>query len=702
MSNEHRSGWRDVAVSEVRYRDVIGSVLALASLAVAQPVLDLLSRNAEFFTARQAPTGDIVLLGVLVAVVLPASLAVAVLGLFRVAPGVGLAAHGMITGLLMAALVAQVVERVPGMPPAAGLVVAVVGGLAAIVAFTRATALRTMLRWGSILPVLVVGLFLATSPATRQWGASGEATGAERRIGNPVPVVVVVFDELPVASLMTPDGDVDMKRFPNFDRLRGRFTWFRNATTRYSHTSQIMPSVLSGEPWNPDGDPVLEDYPDNLFTLLGDRYDVVAHEEVTWLCPPEVCQASANHFPERFAGMLHDVAVVGQHVMLPDPWTGHLPPIDAGWGNFGGAEDVRDHLASEDREWTVEDPRVVFQPFLESLSHADMPALRYYHAMAPHHPFQFLPEGYRYPQELPIAAYDDGPATPDDAFYITQAHARHLLQVGYVDRMIGDLLDTLEAWPPYDDALVAVFADHGISFRAGHTLRTGRQGNQDAVAYVPLFVKAPGQREGRVDDRPAMITDLLPTVVDVLDIEPMWQLEGDSLLVPNPDLQRSRLLSSRGQVLHMPSDGSGIQPSLDEQAARFGPGGDWEEVYNIGPYARLHGSSAAEWMSQQPETVDVQIDHEEAYRSVDTSGDSLPALLNGRVRGDTVPEGTWLAVALNGRVASTTVVHQREAGGGYFSAMIPPSAFVDGDNGLALYRIEEVSDGTVALHPLRE
>ncbi|MPZ88542.1 MAG: sulfatase-like hydrolase/transferase, partial [Nitriliruptorales bacterium] len=564
----------------------------------------------------------------------------------------------------------------------------------------RVTALRTVMRWGSILPVLVLVTFLATSPASRPLGEAREAVATAHRIANPVPVVVVVLDELPAASLLTPRGDIDAELFPNFDRLRRRFTWFRNTTTRYSHTTQIMPSVLSGKPWNPDGDPVVADYPDNLFTLLGDRYDTVAREEVTWLCPPSVCRAPAHDFPERFVGMLHDAAVVGQHVALPNAWTGHLPPVDAAWRNFRRAGGVWDR-SDEDRVWTAEDPRVEFRPFLESFSDAGTPVLRYYHAMAPHHPFQFLPEGYRYPQELPLPAYDDGAASPDDEFYIAQAHARHLLQVGYVDRMIGDLLDALEAWPLYDDALVAVLADHGISFRAGYTLRTGREGNKDAVAHVPLFVKTTGQREGRVDDRPAMISDLLPTVAGVLDVEPMWQLEGRSLFDPEPDPQRSRLLSSRGQVLHLPSDGSGLQPSLDEWLARFGPGGDWEQVYSIGPYADLRGGSVAERPEGETEVVDLQINHDEAYRSVDTSGESLPALLNGRVQGDAVPAGTWLAVALNGQVASTTMVHEREAGPGYFSAMIPPSAFVDGDNGLALYRIGEAPDGAVVLHPLR-
>lgn len=719
MTEGHGSGLRPgrlAVVADIRTRDVVGSVLLAGSLAVAQPVLDLLSRNVEFFVAQQAPAGDIVLLALLVAVVVPLLVALASVALIRVARPVGLVAHGAVIGLLGAAFAAQVLERLSSLPTAVLLSAACVVGLAAALAFYGVAPLQTMLRWGNVVPVLVLVLFLVVSPVSRQVLPTSQAAGTERRIGNPVPVVIMLFDELPVTSLMTADGELDAELFPNFARLLEDFTWFRNTTTRYDHTHKIVPSMLTGTPWEPDREPVVVSYPDNLFTLLGGDYDVMARELVSWLCPTEVCDPSDTDFRSRFGGLLSDVTIVGQHVVLPRPLTGRLPPIDGAWGDFGAgktpeadpatAETEGRQTEEEDEEEEKKPPGLSWGAFLESFKDSDRPLLRYYHIILPHYPFSRLPDGRTYPEEMPMPAYEEKlrPQTPGDDFYVLQAHQRHLLQAGAVDENVRELLDTLRGWPAYDDALVFVLADHGASFRMEQSLRTAREGNVEELAYVPLFVKAPGQTEGGIDDRPAMITDLMPTVADALDIDGMWAVEGTSLFEDAPDPQRQRPMHSlvEDRPITVQPDASDRDRALAEKVARFGPGGDWEEVYNIGPYARLHGSNAAEWMSRQPETVDVQIDHEEAYRSVDTSGDSLPALLNGRVRGDTVPEGTWLAVALNGRVASTTVVHQREAGGGYFSAMIPPSAFVDGDNGLALYRIEEVSDGTVALHPLRE
>ncbi len=45
----------------------------------------------------------------------------------------------------------------------------------------------------------------------------------------------------------------------------------------------------------------------------------------------------------------------------------------------------------------------------------------------------------------------------------------------------------------WDDSLVVLVADHGTSFRAGQPRKAITRTTADDVAYVPLFVKAPGQ-----------------------------------------------------------------------------------------------------------------------------------------------------------------------------------------------------------------
>lgn len=676
---------------------VLGSLLLAFDLAVARPVLDLLARNPEFFTARRAPALDVIVVAVGLALLAPAALAGVVLAVRRALPRAGAVLHLALLAALAAALAVQLLERVLSWPVAAAAGAAV--GVGVALAYHGASSVRAVVRWGSALPLLVIALFLAAAPLDAALGAPAAPGAGEVRVGEPAPVVVVVLDELPVTTLLDADGDIDASRFPGFARLAATSTWFRNAATPYDHTHRIIPALLTGRPWEEGRAPVAADHPDNLFTLLGDSHDVVARERVTWLCPPSVCPVPGDGLAVRLGGLASDVGVVASHVLLPEPLTASLPPLDGAWGGFAGGDDGEGSVTAAP-EGAGD---MSFAAFLDSFrGDAAQPLLRYYHLMAPHHPFRTLPDGSSYPQELPMPAYDRGPPDEDDEFYIAQAQQRHLLQTGAVDRLVSRLLDTLEAWPDYDDALVVVLGDHGVSFRAGQSLRLTRAGNVDEIAYVPLFVKAPGQRRGRVDERPALVTDLMATVVDALDLSGVAP-EGKSLLADATDPRRGRsLLSLLGSSHPLPADGADRARALDQQTRRFGRGRGWDPVWRHGPHRDLVGAAVADLERGPPVTADVtftDLDPSTPVGAPTAEGPSLPVLVDGRVRSDEVAAGDWLAVVVHGRVAATTLVHDREAGPSRFSAMVPPQAYAEGVVTPDLYRIAETGAG-VRLQPL--
>ena len=85
-----------------------------------------------------------------------------------------------------------------------------------------------------------------------------------------------------------------------------------------------------------------------------------------------------------------------------------------------------------------------------------------------------------------------------DTFLTRHNEQRYLLQLGFVDRLIGRLVRRLKAKGLYDDSLVVVTADHGISWRPGVTTRRlVSPASVDELTPVPLIVKRPGQRRGR-------------------------------------------------------------------------------------------------------------------------------------------------------------------------------------------------------------
>ena len=90
--------------------------------------------------------------------------------------------------------------------------------------------------------------------------------------------VVVVFDQLPLASLLTGAGDVDRALYPHFAALSDNATWFRNASAVSESTTVALPAIVTGNYPTPGQLPVAADYPANLFTLFGTRYRLHVHE----------------------------------------------------------------------------------------------------------------------------------------------------------------------------------------------------------------------------------------------------------------------------------------------------------------------------------------------------------------------------------------------------------------------------------------
>ena len=87
------------------------------------------------------------------------------------------------------------------------------------------------------MPVIVLAFFVFASPASGLIIAPDTALQEMSGVGNPIPVVIVVLDELPVQSLMDAEGNIDSTRYPGFDSLLDDFTWFRNTACMHRSTA---------------------------------------------------------------------------------------------------------------------------------------------------------------------------------------------------------------------------------------------------------------------------------------------------------------------------------------------------------------------------------------------------------------------------------------------------------------------------------
>jgi len=631
----------------LRLRIAALHLLVLWSFAVAQPLFNLLGDNGEFFAARGSTRWDVILFAFVVLFLPPALLAGLEALLSQPARTV---VHTGLIGGLVGLFVLQAI-RDASWPGWVLVVLAGLLGAAAALVYVRVQGARVVLTVLGPAPLLFLALFLLDSDASRLT-LSGTDTALAAGQRAKAPVVLVAFDELPLNSLLNADGRVDKARFPNFARLAAGSTWYANASTVAEGTTHAVPAILTGRYPKADELPVYANHRQNLFTLLGGAADLHVADDETHLCPPKLCPGLEGSFGGRMRGLAEDTGVVYLHQLLPDDLTDGIPSIANGWDNF--LRDASGHS----------DPGAVEPEFAESLHPSARPALWYVHFMLPHSPWSYLPSGQRYSiRQAPGWGSDE--VWTDNQAAVDQYWQRHLLQLGYADRVLGKVVARLRASGLYDRALVIVTADHGISFRAGEKRRPLSRSNLQDIAWVPLFVKLPHQRRGRVVRAPARTVDILPTIAVATDVTIPWHVDGRSLVGSRPTEQNVVLIKDGGKRFVVPVHEleAKREQALRRQLRLFGSGQSSTSLYAVGP-GRAQMNHSIEG-------------HPIAARLDPVARSSDPVQVSGRV-----PAGTRsIAVVVGKRIVAVA-----PAADGRFWALVPRGRLGSGNP--QIYRLE--------------
>lgn len=699
---------------------------ALSAFAFAQPLFDLLDDSADFFAVRGSSRWEIVIFALAVVILPPAVLILAEALAGLVSRALGQALHLVFVGGLVAVVAIQVLKRQTGFTSTEALLgLAVLAGAAAALLYARLAPIRSFLTVLSPAPLVFLVLFLLISPVSDLTLASG----AEVRLANVdarAPVVMVVFDEFPVTDLLTAEGEIDAARFPSFARLAGESTWFRNTTTVSAGTTRAVPAIMTGRYAQAGKPPVFAEHPRNIFTLLGGAYRMNVHEIATYLCPEQLCEGR-NREQAASASLAADVGIAYLHLVAPPRLEESLPPITSEWMNFGGGTEVTEDLIEEaaaaaaaaqttpfpetreltrreraerrlKREQQFYDPRGrSFTRFVDSINSGEgRPTLNFLHAGLPHLPWRYFPSGRQSAVSIVVR-----PGWHHQ-------YRRHVLQVGFVDRLLGDLFARLDETGLYDRALVVVTADHGISFRPGGAQRGTTRDNLQDLAFVPLFVKRPGQREGAAVDYHVQTVDILPTISDALGIRIPWEVDGRSAFT---DPHRTNVRMSHIYRLsdYRPPETSPYPPLLARQEAALARkielvgAGDWSSLFVSPAYRPLLGRPVASLPVNGTSSDRVELT-DDATRTLleryDPALPFVPSPLPGRISGDGARVGRNLAVAVNGRIAAVATTY-----GVYettrFSALAPESAFRRGQNEVEVYWLEGADAASARLVPLQ-
>jgi len=557
--------WRRVreACRESFWR-AIPLYLGLSTIAIAQPMLDLYGKNLPVFSSAKVSRYEISVFA-FIFVVFPVLVACLLEFIGRIIhPQLGLWIRRLILGIFGAIFLLTVLRQSGVGNPVLVFTAALLsgGGLVWLIASKKWA--KTFVAYLAFVAPLVTGVFVYntqdllfpnTLPNTLPI-ASTKSTNVGSS-GKP-PVVLIVIDEAPLFSLLDAEGEINKERFPHLAQLSEETTWHRNAIAVSNWTAQAVPAIFTSL-FPKQGDlPLSSVHPKNIFTALASTYPLNVYEPITSLCPSYLCKSvvpiGERWNTARFRNFMRDALVVFGHRILPESLRNNLPRIDEGWGGF--VENNSDESANNEvermsrlRAFGVLGP--VYQTNILSeltmqMTTATTPEAYIAHLLVPHRPWRGTPDERVYRVYSPDVPQD---MVPDDLDQRRTIYQRYLLQMGLLDTALGKMISDMKQANVWDDSLVILAADHGLTLETGTKVRKAVfESNEitDDLYRVPMFIKLPKQKSGGTTNCTVSVLDILPTVLSVTNIDTGWTFDGRDVSTNCPNDMNRKITSPSG------------------------------------------------------------------------------------------------------------------------------------------------------------
>jgi hypothetical protein len=642
----------------------------LFHLIIVQPLLQKLAENPEFLVAHAATPGDIFALIATLCLILPALLVLIEMIASVFGNTVLEVVHDSLIFSLFTILALLLIRNFHFFEGAPAIAIALLFGSGLIFIYRIPNA-RSSLTYLAPIMIVVPVLFLFNGSIQKLLSMDHVAAQSASKNAT-APVVMIVFDELPITSLMNKDRLLDRTFYPNFAGLLEDFTWYRNTTTVSAWTETAVPALLTGKYPRRGLLPTLSDHPENVFTLLSGSHELKVSESVTSLCPSQLNVLSRETSPTRMARiriLVLDLAAIYLQMIVPLPYAAQLPDVTTTWGDFWGSKQENE---------TKSDRSAYSETFIESTTSSEKPFFSFLHILLPHRPWRYLPEGIEY--------NDFREGRPNDKFWERDEWAarvavqRHLLQLAYTDRLLGELLRHLKQTGLYNSCLIVIVADHGISMWPGEEIRKARETTYQDVLFVPFFLKAPFQKKGAIIDRKLETVDVLPTIIKILGIKTSWKFDGSSATDTHLPERRTRtVFISNRLVTGLAHDIRDQNRTLNRKLSLFGNATSISALYDIGPFPELVNRETSELSLSQSDLI-VKLRGKAKFDNIKISSQTIPAYIAGEIKNsEDVVNELAIAIAINGKIRVVTkAFHSAEKL--RFSAIVPPSAFSNGKN----------------------
>ena len=631
--------------------------------------LILSQEEQKFFVFNYVTPSELILIVLLLCLIFPLIIALPVLALKKRTPAIFKTVFIILLAILISLLVLPGLLKHYTLAPIVITIITFLFSILIAVGYFRLPGLRVFFVF--LAPaILVIPIVFLSHSQIRKILFWKEPVVPHVNTRTTTPIIFVIFDEFPLTSLLNAQGYIDEKMYPNFARLAQTSDWYRNATTVSTQTPTAVPAIVTGSMPKPGSLPIARDYPRNLFTLFAESHELNAMGPTAALSPKQHTESQST--TKRWQSLLSDIWIVYLNIILPPEWTSFLPAATGAWGNFAGTG------SSSVSETT--NTKQEFESFLNSISSTHKPALYFLHINTPHSPWHYLPNGKSFSSWGLDGMFVRHENWPTEKSAATCAYQRHILQVGFVDSLIGNLHSKLIASGLYDKSLIVITADHGSSFRPGDMRRGITGTNYVDIIHVPLFIKEPFQKEGRLLDWNVETIDILPTIAEILHVQIPWKVDGIAVSNSEPKSRLRKTVLNMHRKTRMEFDSS-IKELNDAAALRIQRLGEgFPFMLPIDEDTQRWMNTSTQGLQNEQSGKKVAITDVDSFSNYDPSSSNIPLLVYGEVLFDQQSEHLKLGIGMNGKICAVTETFPATKSREAFGSLIPETCLAAGKN----------------------
>jgi hypothetical protein len=524
----------------------------------------------------------------------------------------------------------------------------------------------------------------------------------DRKFAKPINnqnLIIIIYDELPLSTILDRNGLIDEVKFPNFRAFANDATWFVNAQTVSSSSEVAVAAILSGLEREPGTSATFQNYPDNLFYIFREGFDAIDLQFATDLNPVHLPDEANKSWPwkraylKRLLEIAWDTSIIYGHIIQIDQFGVPIPPVNTRLNRF--FDQPKDHLGQADRGIRHHNK------FVDALDLVTPPVFAVYHNLYPHNTWHRLPSGLDYAVSqwssyISLIPSPRGRATlykeKPKVLHDLQAH---LFQSMHSDKLFGELISKLEEKKMYKNSLIIFVVDHGVSLWPGANPRMPTKEHWLDVYGIPLLVKLPNQTLGRVSFEDVTTLDIYPTILHSYGIEIGTALVGQSLLPAINDAEELNDVSSTPYK---------NCSTVKRKSRMFGAGLTLKDLYGFGRYRDYLERPISEFEIVAEPSLGINLYRPGRYEQLDLARVNTAIRMEGILTGLTkMSDPKDILVGVNGKICGGTQTADYSINqiSNEFTLLIPEECFTQGENqirffltNLGFFNLKEISRTT--------